>query len=514
MPLRLMILGGGSSQIEAFRRARREGFFTVLADHNPAAPARPLADAFAPASTFDVDAVTRAARDHRVDALLAIGTDQPVLTAARVSATLGLPFPLTPEQALLLTNKAPMKRRFAAAGIPSAPWALLGPDETRWTREGLDALTPPWVAKPVDSQGQRGIAVVHSRAELLAHRPHLLRHSREDTILVEEYYPSREVTVSGWVDAAGTPEIWTITDRVTFRDEERIGVCLAHRYPSLHARGGGGAAAASALASTATSDSASASASASTAASAAASTQPSTATPSASASASAPASPSMEPPAGSSGGEDVSGTVRELTGRIVAAFGLADGPIYFQMLIGAKGVLVNEIAFRLGGAYEDQSIPLVTGVDILGRQLASIRANLEKRPPATDGGARAVDAGAPAVAADAGEPAVDWRAPVADAGEPVADRRPPAARPVAACFVVPLMFCRPGTIVALEGDQQMRATPGVGACRFLLPPGTTIRRMTDSTQRIAYAVLYGPRVVGADGGNLLLDTRSATKLLE
>jgi biotin carboxylase len=483
MPLRLMILGGGSSQIEAFRRARREGFFTVLADHNPAAPARPLADAFASASTFDVDAVTRAARDHRVDALLAIGTDQPVLTAARVSATLGLPFPLSPEQALLLTNKAPMKRRFAAAGIPSAPWALLGPDETRWTHEGLDALTPPWVAKPVDSQGQRGIAVVHSRAELLAHRPHLLRHSREDTILVEEYYPSREVTVSGWVDAAGTPEIWTITDRVTFRDEERIGVCLAHRYPSLHARGGGGAAAAAA----------SASASASTAASAAASTQPSTATPSASASASAPASPSMEPPAGSSGGEDVSGTVRELTGRIVAAFGLADGPIYFQMLVGAKGVLVNEIAFRLGGAYEDQSIPLVTGVDILGRQLASIRANLEKRLPATDGAA-------------------------------------PAARPVAACFVVPLMFCRPGTIVALEGDQQMRATPGVGACRFLLPPGTTIRRMTDSTQRIAYAVLYGPdatavntlvdtlfdtlRVVGADGGNLLLDTRSATKLLE
>jgi biotin carboxylase len=457
-----MILGGGSSQIEAFRRARAEGFFTVLADHNPDAPARPLADAFAAASTFDVDAVTAAARDHRVDALLAIGTDQPVLTAARASAALGLPFPLTPEQALLLTNKAPMKRRFAAAGISSAPWALLGHDETRWEEEGLDGLTPPWVAKPVDSQGQRGIAVVRSREQLLAHRPHLLRHSRETTILVEEYYPSREVTVSGWVDAMGTPEIWTITDRVTFPEEERIGVCLAHRFPSLHVR----------------------------------SAQP----------------PGAQPPGEgapsvgvtsvgvTSTESDVSETIRSLTRRVVSAFGLANGPIYFQMLVGARGVLVNEIAFRLGGAYEDQSIPLVTGVDILGRQLGSIRAAVERVDPA----------------------------PRRAAAGPAGDR--PSVPPVARCFAVPLMFCRPGTIVALEGDETMRATPGVAACRFLLPVGTTIRPMADSTQRIAYAVLHGPdaatvnalldtlfdtlRVVDPEGRNLLLDTRSATKLVE
>jgi biotin carboxylase len=453
MPLRLMILGGGSSQIAAFHRARREGFFTILADHNPDAPARVLADAFAPASTFDVEAVTAAARDHRADALLAIGTDQPVLTAARVSATLNLPFPLSPEQARLLTNKAPMKRRFAAAGIPSAPWALLGADETRWDADGLAALTPPWVAKPVDSQGQRGIAVVHSREQLLAHRPHLLSHSREDLILVEEYYPSREVTVSGWVDEAGTPEIWTITDRVTFADENRIGVCVAHRYPSLHTRVGGNPAATS------------------------------------------PGAPAVS--------GDCAAEVRDLTRRVVAAFELAGGPIYFQMLLGARGVLVNEIAFRLGGAYEDQSIPLVTGIDILGRQLDSIRAAAGKR---------------------ANTP-VSARNRRVETGS----RSDPAPDPPSRCFAVPLMFCSPGTIAALEGDTQMRATPGVGACQFLLPEGTTIRPMADSTQRIAYAVLHGPdeatvnslvdtlfdtlRVIGTDGRNMLLDTRSATKLL-
>jgi len=35
------------------------------------------------------------------------------------------------------------------------------------------------------------------------------------------------------------------------------------------------------------------------------------------------------------------------------------------MLIGKEGILVNEIACRLGGAYEDITIPLITGVDPL-----------------------------------------------------------------------------------------------------------------------------------------------------
>jgi hypothetical protein len=343
MPLRLMILGGGSSQIAAFHRARREGFFTILADHNPDAPARVLADAFAPASTFDVEAVTAAARDHRADALLAIGTDQPVLTAARVSATLNLPFPLSPEQARLLTNKAPMKRRFAAAGIPSAPCALLGADETRWDADGLAALTPPWVAKPVDSQGQRGIAVVHSREQLLAHRPHLLSHSREDLILVEEYYPSREVTVSGLGGRGG--------DAGNLDDHRPGDLCRREPYRRLRR---------------------------------------------------SPLSESSHPGGRKPGGDLPRGTGRQ---RGLCGGGSRPHPSRRRRLRAGRrpdllsdaprgaGVLVNEIAFRLGGAYEDQSIPLVTGIDILDGN--STRSGQRQGRERTRRSRRAIDASRP-----------------------------------------------------------------------------------------------------------------------
>ena len=316
--MRLLILGGGSSQVNAFRRARERGFYTILADRDPGAPARADADAFARASTFDVEAVRAAAHTHRADALLVIGTDQPVLTAARVSAELGLPFPLTVEQAYRVTNKTAMKHHFATAGIACVPWVVVGEDPTRWETEGLYRLKPPWVVKPVDSQGQRGIAIVSSVAELASHRAALFAHSREHVMLVEEYYPSVEVTVSGWAHDDGGVEIWTITDRVTVDPHTAgLGVCLAHRYPSAHAT----------------------------------------------------ASATDTTRAQGDVDHDYHPRIRELTAHTAHAFALRNAPIYFQMLIGADGVLVNEIAVRLGGAYEDLSIPTVTGIDTLARQL-------------------------------------------------------------------------------------------------------------------------------------------------
>lgn len=58
--------------------------------------------------------------------------------------------------------------------------------------------------------------------------------------------------------------------------------------------------------------------------------------------------------------------IRRLTQAVTDAFLIPAGPLYIQMLIGAEGVKVNEVACRIGGAFEDVFIPEVTGFDILG----------------------------------------------------------------------------------------------------------------------------------------------------
>jgi biotin carboxylase len=55
----------------------------------------------------------------------------------------------------------------------------------------------------------------------------------------------------------------------------------------------------------------------------------------------------------------------DITNKIVKVFNINQGPIYFQLFVGVEGIKVNEIACRIGGAYEDEFIPLITGVDIL-----------------------------------------------------------------------------------------------------------------------------------------------------
>ncbi|MDL2219256.1 hypothetical protein LJC04_02800, partial [Ruminococcaceae bacterium OttesenSCG-928-O06] len=58
-------------------------------------------------------------------------------------------------------------------------------------------------------------------------------------------------------------------------------------------------------------------------------------------------------------------TLAALTRQICSAFAIPAGPLYIQYLVGAKGVVVNEIACRIGGAFEDVFIPFLTGFDIL-----------------------------------------------------------------------------------------------------------------------------------------------------
>lgn len=50
---------------------------------------------------------------------------------------------------------------------------------------------------------------------------------------------------------------------------------------------------------------------------------------------------------------------------LVDAFAIQDGPLYIQMIVGKAGPKFVEFGFRIGGGFESEIIPLVTGVDIL-----------------------------------------------------------------------------------------------------------------------------------------------------
>lgn len=296
---RIMILGGSNCQKNAVIYAKAQGYEVIVADYSKAPAAASHADRLVDVSTFDSAGCIRAAREHGIDGVMTMGTDQPVLTAALVADALHLPSPISPEEAKSVTNKKIMKRIFRECGIPSVNYRLVRRDSSL---EDMAELTSPVVLKPLDSQGQRGVFRLNDKGQVFQYLDQTLSYSREEEALVEEYYPSDEITVSGWIHESSLT-ILSVTDRILLNDPVHIGICTSHRFPSIHM--------------------------------------------------------------------DRYPEIKVISEKIVKAFCLKNGPLYIQMLAGESGLMVNEVAARIGGAFEDVIIPRISGFDILDAVMCS-----------------------------------------------------------------------------------------------------------------------------------------------
>jgi biotin carboxylase len=213
---RLLVLGAGPAQVGLLRAARERDLYVVAVDRDPAAPGFAYADKRALVSTEDEADVDRLARAEDVDAVVSPGADWTVGIAARVAHRLGLPHPLDPGTAALATSKARQRERFAAAGVPHA--------------RVLAEPAAPCVVKAPDRQGQRGLTLVRTEAELPAAIEAAVAASRTGGFLAEELVEGPEVTVNAFsVDGAFHP--LAVTDRLT-ADPPAFGVALAHAWPS------------------------------------------------------------------------------------------------------------------------------------------------------------------------------------------------------------------------------------------------------------------------------------------
>lgn len=379
---RLMVLGGSNCQLHALQRAKEKGIYTVLVDYTNSPVGAAVSDVHEKVSTFDWQACEKVAKAHGVWGIMTMGTDQPVYTAAMVSEKLQLPMTLTPKQAFLVTNKKAMKQRMAVAKIATAPWMII---DKNTSVEEISRLKAPYVIKPLDSQGQRGVFKLSTAKEVLERLPETLSFSRCEEALVEEFYESDEMTLSGYI-SNGKLFICTVTDRLLYDDPVHIGVCIGHRFPTIHM--------------------------------------------------------------------NHYTEIKAIADRLVESFGLKEGPFYLQLLIGKEGIFVNELAARIGGAFEDVMIPWICGFDILNAVMDNAFG-------------RTVDIGEYA----------DYR-----------------CEEVEKCVAVQLMFCKPGKIGYITPEKELMQLPFVLDCGYNYKVGDLIPKMENATARFGHAVIVGDKI--------------------
>lgn len=208
----------------------------MVSDYLPDSPGKAWADYADMTSTFDIEGNIAVARKYQVDGVMTVGTDQPVLTAATVAEALGLPHLIDASTALMATNKKYMKAAFKRYDIPSSDYMLIDRSllESGEVLDKLEHMTFPVVVKPIDSQGQRGVfKIYHLDQGILGYMRETFRHTRAEEIIVEQFCPGDEITISAWVHDYH-PYILIICERPLLNVEPHLGIMTAHKFPSVY----------------------------------------------------------------------------------------------------------------------------------------------------------------------------------------------------------------------------------------------------------------------------------------
>jgi biotin carboxylase len=204
----LVVLGGGPAQRHAIDAAHALGVRTLVCDSEPG-----VGDV--PVSSEDAAGVRAAAAGAA--GLISPGTDWPVRIAAEVARSLGLPHPISPDAAVVATDKIAQRRALEAAGVPQPAWSTEEPPAY------------PCVVKAPDRQGQRAMSILPDASRLAETALRAAAESRSGRALFEEFVPGPEVTVNGFT-AEGSAVAAAVTDRVHF--EGAPGVARRHVYPT------------------------------------------------------------------------------------------------------------------------------------------------------------------------------------------------------------------------------------------------------------------------------------------
>ena len=117
--MKALVLAGSCSQIVLLNQLKERGIYTILADNNVNAIARPYADQFVKVDILNVEAVKKVAEEEKVDFLITVCADQVLITVAKVSEMLGLPCYIDVKTACDVSDKSHMKAIFHEHGIPT-----------------------------------------------------------------------------------------------------------------------------------------------------------------------------------------------------------------------------------------------------------------------------------------------------------------------------------------------------------------------------------------------------------
>lgn len=225
---KLLILGGFPQMIDIVMTAREMGIYTIVADREPTSPAKRFADKAVNISTDRVDELETLCKEERIDGVFTGFEDFNIHIACDLCQRLGLPFYADKAQLDTVTNKHRFKEKCREYGVPVVEQYTLA-----------DALAEgkyPYIIKPADSYGSRGITVCRGRDTLEQGFEKAVSASASRTAIIERFIESDHGTELFYTVVNGSIRLTATADRYTAANgETTVPLPVAEVFPSRHA---------------------------------------------------------------------------------------------------------------------------------------------------------------------------------------------------------------------------------------------------------------------------------------
>lgn len=225
---KLLFLGGFPQMIDMVMTAKRMGIYTLLADRNPESPAKRFVDKAFDISTNDIDALVSICKIEKVDGVFTGFEDFNIHVARELCSRLDLPFYATGEQLNVITNKNKFKDFCRKNSVPTIEQYTL----TEAENDGKY----PYIVKPADSYGSRGITVCHNWEELRCGYEKARESSASKNTIIERFVDSPYGVELFYTVINGDIHLTVTADRYVAKTGlTTVPLPVAEVFPSKHA---------------------------------------------------------------------------------------------------------------------------------------------------------------------------------------------------------------------------------------------------------------------------------------
>ena len=196
----LAVIGAGVEAVHGILIAKEMGLNLVVIDGNPKAPGFEYADKSLVISTYDASKIASTLTELNsltpIDGVIAMCADVP-LSVATAAQALDLPG-LTPTDAQALADKYLMKEKLSAANIAIPKYFALTTEAELPTI--ATELGFPFVIKPVDSRGARGVQLIDNENQFKESFQLALDESTSGVVIAEEYISGPQISTETLIE--------------------------------------------------------------------------------------------------------------------------------------------------------------------------------------------------------------------------------------------------------------------------------------------------------------------------